>query len=189
LYGGLKVINRGKVFIRRKTPLRYCEETISRYPPLTCDEPSMKRTKKMPLHRDIYWVGKQWSVTGYGMQAIDQKLKGKFDIEASRIWEDGWPDALSDEKWFNAKDFDKGLSEARKRYPKPPDLKPKPPSKASLKAVPKAVPGLVAPASSSDAAGGKHQPKPSPDPAPANFTMRLEGCRAKFLTTWRVRMR
>ena len=149
----------------------------------------MKRTKKMPLHRDIYWVGKQWSVTGYGMQAIDQKLKGKFDIEASRIWEDGWSDALSDEKWFNAKDFDKGLSEARKRFSKPPDLKPKPPSKVAPKAAPKTVPVLVAPASPSDSVAEKRQPKPNPDPVPANFAMRLEGCRAKFLTTWRVRMR
>jgi hypothetical protein len=43
----------------------------------------------MALHRDIYWVGRQWSVTGYGMQAIDQKLQGKFDIEVSRLWDDG----------------------------------------------------------------------------------------------------
>ena len=37
----------------------------------------------MALHRDIYWVGRQWAVTGYGMQAVDPKLKGQFDIEAS----------------------------------------------------------------------------------------------------------
>jgi hypothetical protein len=65
----------------------------------------------MPLHRDIFWIGKQWSVTGYGMQAIDQKLKGQFDIEVFRIWDDDLHDALSDEKWFNAGDFDKGLAE------------------------------------------------------------------------------
>jgi len=23
----------------------------------------------MALHRDIYWVGRQWAVTGYGIQA------------------------------------------------------------------------------------------------------------------------
>jgi hypothetical protein len=27
----------------------------------------------MALHRDIYWVGRQWAVTGYGIQACDQK--------------------------------------------------------------------------------------------------------------------
>ena len=36
----------------------------------------------MALHRDIFWVGRQWAVTGYGVQACDQKQKGQFDIEA-----------------------------------------------------------------------------------------------------------
>ena len=30
----------------------------------------------MALHRDIHWIGRQWAVTGHGMQLIDQKLKG-----------------------------------------------------------------------------------------------------------------
>jgi hypothetical protein len=138
----------------------------------------------MPLHRDIFWVGRQWSVTGYGMQAIDQKLKGKFDIEVSRIWDDGLDDALSDEKWFNAGDFDKGLAEARKHYPHPP-----------RKAAPQAKPVLVAPASPDESRIGKDQPKinlsPKANqyPAPANFTMRMTDCGAKLLPTWRVRIR
>src|SRR6202044_2806696 len=87
---------------------------------IDCEAPWVKRAKKMPLHRDIYWVGKQWSVTGHGMQAIDQKLKGEFDIEVSRLWDDGLHDELRDEKWFNAGDFDKGLAVARQHYPEPP---------------------------------------------------------------------
>lgn len=148
----------------------------------------MKRTKKMPLHRDIFWVGKQWSVTGYGMQAIDPKLKGKFDIEVSRIWDDDLHDALSAEKWFNAKDFDKGLAEARKHYPQP-----------AGKAAPKAKPVLVVSPPPDESIAVKDEPKtnPSPpqspkaiqNPAPANFTMRIIGCRAKFLPMWRVRIR
>jgi hypothetical protein len=129
----------------------------------------------MPLHRDIFWVGKQWSVTGYGMQAIDQKLKGKFDIEASRLWEDDLPDALRDEKWFNAKDFEKGLLEARKHYPEP-----------AGKAGSKAAPVLVAPPAMT---AKKEEPDVRPAPVPAQLAMRIEGCRAKFLPTWRVRMR
>ena len=39
----------------------------------------------MPLHRDIHWIGRQWAVTGLGMQLIDQKLKGFFDIEVSQL--------------------------------------------------------------------------------------------------------
>ena len=66
----------------------------------------------MALHRDIYWVGRQWAVTGYGMQAVDQKLKGEFDIEASRLWDEGLPERMHAQKWFNAEDFGKGLAVA-----------------------------------------------------------------------------
>ena len=75
---------------------------------------------EMALHRDIFWVGKQWAVTGYGMQAVDQKQKSKFDIEASRLWEDDLLECLSEQRWFNADDFNAGLSIARARYPEPP---------------------------------------------------------------------
>jgi hypothetical protein len=55
----------------------------------------------MALHRNIYWVGKQWAVTGYGIQACDQKQKGKFDIEAARLWEDGVLERMRAERWLN----------------------------------------------------------------------------------------
>jgi hypothetical protein len=71
----------------------------------------------MALHRDIHWIGRQWAVTGYGMQLIDQKLKGFFDIEAIRLWEDGLIEAMHAKEWLNRADFDKGLSIARTRYP------------------------------------------------------------------------
>lgn len=74
----------------------------------------------MALHRDIFWVGKQWAVTGYGMQAVDQKQKSKFDIEASRLWEDDLLDDLTEQRWFNVDDFNAGLTVARARYPEAP---------------------------------------------------------------------
>jgi hypothetical protein len=77
---------------------------------------------EMALHRDIFWVGKQWAVTGYGMQAVDQKQKSKFDIEASRVWEDDLLEVLSEQRWFNAEDFSAGLSVARAKYPEPPAM-------------------------------------------------------------------
>ena len=74
----------------------------------------------MALHRDIFWVGRQWAVTGYGIQACDQKQKGQFDIEASRLWEDDVLESVRAQKWLNAEDFDKAISVARKHYPEPP---------------------------------------------------------------------
>jgi hypothetical protein len=47
---------------------------------------------------------------------IDQKLKGFFDIEAIRLWEDGLIEAMHAKEWLNRADFDKGLSIARTRY-------------------------------------------------------------------------
>jgi hypothetical protein len=75
----------------------------------------------MPLHRDIFWVGRQWAVTGQGMQAVDQKQKSKFDIEICRLWDDDLLEGVCGERWFNLEDFSKSLALARARYPEPPD--------------------------------------------------------------------
>ena len=74
----------------------------------------------MALHRDVYWVGRQWAVTGYGIQACDQRQKSQFDIEASRLWEDGVLEGMRALAWLNIEDFEKALSVARQHYPEPP---------------------------------------------------------------------
>jgi hypothetical protein len=133
----------------------------------------------MPLHRDIYWVGRQWAVTGLGMQAIDQKLQGKFDIDVSRLWEDDLPESLRAEKWFNPEDFSKGLVLARARYPQPPG-----------QPAPKAAPAQ-------EVAAAQKSASPAPDGAPTEpqkpalqkFHMRIESCPAKFVRPWRIRLR
>jgi len=71
----------------------------------------------MALHRDILWIGKQWAVTGHGMQLIDQRLEGAFDIEAARLWDDDLIESLRAKAWLKAEDFDKGLAIARTRHP------------------------------------------------------------------------
>jgi hypothetical protein len=73
----------------------------------------------MPLHRDIHWIGRQWAVTGHGMQLIDQKLQGFFDIEVARLWDDILIESVHAKDWLNRADFDKGLALARARYPQP----------------------------------------------------------------------
>ena len=71
----------------------------------------------MPLHRNIHWIGRQWAVTGHGMQLIDQKLKGFFDIEVPQLWDEALIETMRAKEWLNVADFDKGLEVARKRFP------------------------------------------------------------------------
>ena len=66
----------------------------------------------MALHRDIYWVGRQWAVTGYGLQLIDQRLKGVFDIEVDRLWDQSVLDTMRARGWLKA---EWGVSEANQR--------------------------------------------------------------------------
>ena len=70
----------------------------------------------MPLHRDIHWIGRQWAVTGHGVQLIDQKLQGFFDIEASKVWDDALIDAMHAKDWLNVADFEKAIAIARARF-------------------------------------------------------------------------
>ena len=67
------------------------------------------------LHRDIFWLGRQWCVTGFGIQIIDKSMKMRFDIPISRIWEDGLTARLALEPWFDADDFEQALAIARTR--------------------------------------------------------------------------
>jgi hypothetical protein len=138
----------------------------------------------MPLHRDIYWVGRQWAVTGYGMQAIDQRLKGKFDIEVSRLCEDGLPASLQSEKWFNIEDFSKGLSVARSRHPELAGKMALTEKTAREKIAPpeQAVFPLKDVSPPNDD-GPVERPK-----SPAQkFDMRIESWPAKLVSSWRIR--
>src|SRR5664279_2168587 len=98
----------------------------------------------MALHRDIYWVGRQWAVTGYGIQACNQKQKGQFDVEGSRLWEAGMLERLGAEEWLNIEYFEKAIQIDRKDYPEPPRRAAKPEPRVpelkplDLQAMPKA---------------------------------------------------
>ncbi|UPJ53199.1 hypothetical protein IVB30_18915 [Bradyrhizobium sp. 200] len=73
----------------------------------------------MALHRDIFWIGRQWAVTGHGMQLVDQRLMGAFDIEVARLWDDDLMGRMRAKEWLNAADFDKALAFARTRHSQP----------------------------------------------------------------------
>jgi hypothetical protein len=153
----------------------------------------------MALHREIYWVGRQWAVTGYGVQACDQKQKGKFDIEGAKLWEDGVLDGVRALKWLNAEDFDRAIEVARKYYPEPP-RKAAPPKQDPAKSPSpeKAVPRKAKALASNDAAPVA-PPKPAPPepapvkpepakPVPLAYHLRIERVSAKLLGQWRIRV-
>ncbi len=139
----------------------------------------------MALHRDIYWVGKQWAVTGHGIQACNQKQKSQFDIEGARLWDDGVQEAVRAEKWVNTDDFEKAVAVARKYYPEPPGWTPRP-----LKQAAPAEPKPASPPS--DEPTPPPQPpilvwEPSLEPAAPKFDMRFEGLGGKLTPVWRIR--
>lgn len=158
----------------------------------------------MPLHRDIQWIGKQWAVTGHGMQLIDQKQKGSFDIEVARLWEEALIEGLRAQQWVNVADFDKGLEVARARY-KDPSRAVAPPEAMIAQAAPVApiaplvaappivptapVPEVAMPMQiAKPAETAPQQPEAIEPVAPRKFQMRFLGY-AKFIRPWRVQMK
>jgi hypothetical protein len=136
----------------------------------------------MALHRDIFWVGRQWAVTGYGIQACDQKQKGGFDIEAARLWDASVLESMRGLAWLDLVDFEKALVAARRYYPEPPP-KAAPPEARVLGVI-----DQVLQQSLSDA-GAKQAPVVEPRPADRTFDMRWESWPAKFVSPWRIRIR
>jgi hypothetical protein len=167
----------------------------------------------MALHRDIYWVGKQWAVTGNGVQACDQKQKSQFDIDPARLWDGDVVERLRSNKWLNVEDLEKALSIARQRFPEetlktvrpasetivpaqpvaPIELLPKTPGQAARPALSKpAKPDPIKPPPAAPAAPrtpdvAKPDPK-LPRPAAPGFHMLFSGA-AKFIRPWRVGMK
>ncbi len=94
----------------------------------------------MPLHRDIHWLGRQWAVTGLGLQLINQKQRGYYDIEAARLGDARVIEAMQSKAWIDRSDFDRALEVARAKFAhlKPTDpapAEPPPPEVAAPPAV------------------------------------------------------
>ena len=143
----------------------------------------------MALHRDIFWVGRQWAVTGFGIQAVDPRLKGAFDIEVSQLWEEGLVERTRGLLWLNQDDFKKALELARSRFPEPP-RKNLPLVESVLELIqPKHAEPTKSMPPSAKADVKPSQPvtrKPLAE-APRAFVLRLGRASAKFVPQWRVR--
>jgi hypothetical protein len=120
----------------------------------------------MALHRDIFWIGRQWAVTGAGIQAVDQRLRGVLDIDIARLWDDALIQGRRAKAGVNVEDFDKAVTVARGRYPQMPVAEP---LIAQLKAL-----GVI-------------QTSPAASPVVPAMQLRAEGRLARFLPQWRVR--
>jgi hypothetical protein len=147
----------------------------------------------MALHRDIFWVGRQWAVTGYGLQAVDQKLKGNFDIEAARLWEDGLLESMRAEPWLNVEDFGKALSVARTRFPAPPRKTPPADERVLglIETVPKeeSLKDTNVKENNAKENNLKESPIQAAKPAAQKYDMRVDGWPAKFVPQWRIRIK
>ena len=161
----------------------------------------------MALHRDIFWIGRQWAVTGHGMQLIDQRLMGAFDIEVAGLWDDDLIVRMHAKEWLNAADFDKGLTVARTRQwqrqaasevpPIPaieliaPALSAEKPETPEIEAP---QPELPAPTQPSHAAAPLTPENPPPVPTEPSkqqspeLSMTIDG-QARFARPWRVWMK
>ncbi|MFG3593371.1 hypothetical protein [Bradyrhizobium sp. RDI18] len=126
----------------------------------------------MALHRDILWIGKQWAVTGHGMQLIDQRLMGAFDIEVARLWDDDLIERMHAKEWLNAADFDKGLAVAGA------------PVAAALPAIEPVAASSTTPADAS----APSLPTESAQQASPELQMKIDGG-ARFARPWRVWMK
>jgi hypothetical protein len=123
----------------------------------------------MALHRDIFWVGRQWAVTGAGIQAVDQRLRGVLDIDVARLWDDDLVQSRRAKPGVNAADFDTALTTARDRFPKVPVEAPEPDSiVAQLEAL-----GVIE--------------APIVNPVVPAMQLRAGGKLARFLPQWRIR--
>jgi hypothetical protein len=148
----------------------------------------------MALHRDILWIGKQWAVTGHGMQLIDQRLEGAFDIEMIRLWDDDLIESLRDKAWLKADDFEKGLAVARTRFPEGSIPAVAPPVLAIEPVAPPPPPEIEPPAPielSPSAQPEDVNPQPSIESPQQNLPhlqMKIDGG-AKFARPWRVWMK
>ena len=90
---------------------------VLRWPDLP-DVPCRGDSLKPP----VLWLGVEWAVTGYGIQARN----GQYAIEKDRLWQDephwGWVKHMKEKGWVDMDDFCEALEWAREHFK---NLKPK----------------------------------------------------------------
>lgn len=76
------------------------------------------KVREERLSKPIYWTGKQWAVTAYGVELLD----GSYFIQKSRLWEGSpnhdWVDHMAEKEWVDIEDFKQALAIARQKFDK-----------------------------------------------------------------------
>jgi hypothetical protein len=70
------------------------------------------------LSKPVFWRGRQWAVTGYGVERRD---RNRYWIDHRRLWDDergfGWVRHMAEKNWVDIADFAEALRLARIRWP------------------------------------------------------------------------
>lgn len=92
----LKVYNAAEFARRPIPPRRERGKTLVEHVKGAALDPSLSAT---------WWVGRQWAVTAYGLEALD----GRYLIEKARLTERvdtwSWPTHMGDKAWVDIEDF------------------------------------------------------------------------------------
>ena len=70
--------------------------------PIALDDTVVPILGEEPL--EIWWRGRQWAVTAYGIEALD----GRYPIDARRLVEKqghSWPEHMADKDWVDVDEF------------------------------------------------------------------------------------
>jgi hypothetical protein len=78
-------------------------------PPTWGDKPILMDRAEVTVRgdplSDLWWQGRQWAVTSFGLECRD----GTYYIDAHRLAEDidthGWPAHVSEKNWVDVEDF------------------------------------------------------------------------------------
>jgi hypothetical protein len=77
---------------------------------------ALTRVRGGRLSKPVYWTGKQWAVTAYGVECRN----GLYCIERHRLWENeyrhGWLLHMAPKPWVDIADFAEALRLARKHH-------------------------------------------------------------------------
>lgn len=86
---------------------------LSKPPQYECG--ALVRNRGEALSEPIYWQGRQWAVTPYGVEC----RTGDYAIEAGQIGRDegsfGWVQHMAEKDWVDLPDFAEALRIARRR--------------------------------------------------------------------------